>query len=225
MLNESIIEGISDIASLGIDDFDDEMQQVAERLALAYLTGRCRAAECRQNGASDILTVWLHSQVKRDRDQWVHRRTGCVFRMVNRVSNYDSNLTWMSQAVKAGFLDVAKTCITGGSPLWSDTTNDIFRGLHDVAHVEYGLGFTTEEECHLALLTCGDFLEWVNQTPILDPIWAGHWDEAAVSQATNALLSEIALQAVAVWWLGGFDKTRENPYTGEVLHYSQKVIV
>jgi hypothetical protein len=221
----NLIDGICDIARLGIDDFDDEMQQVAERLALSYLTGTCRAEELRQNGASDILTIWLHSQVKRERDRWVHRRTGCVFRMVNRDSSYGLDLAWMTEAFKAGSLDITKTSVTGGTPLWSNGTNDIFRGLHDVAHVEYGLGFTAEGECHLALLTCGDFLQWVNQTPILDPIWSGHWDETTITQAKDAILCEIALQAVAVWWLGGFDKTRENPYTGEVMHYSQKVVL
>lgn len=217
----NLIDGICDIARLGIDDFDDEMQQVAERLALAYLTGTCRAAECRQNGVTDALTVWLHSQVKRDRNRWVHRRTGCVFKMVNRDSNYGLDLAWMTAAFKAGFLDVTKTSLTGGSPLWSDTTNDIFRGLHDVAHVEYGLGFTAEGECHLALLTCGDFLDFVTH----DSCWGGHWDEPTITQAKDALLCEIAMQAVAVWWLGGFDKERTNPYTGKVLHYSQKVVL
>lgn len=215
-----LIDSICDIASFGLDD--SEMQQVGERLALAYLTGTCRAAELHQTGASDALTVWLHSQVKRDRNRWVHRRTGCVGVYVDYDVDYNLSLECMTKAAKSGVLEVTKTSSTGGTPLWSETTNDIFRLVHDVhGHVGYGLGFSTQEECHLALLTCGDFLDFVNS----DPTWGGHWDHATITQAKDALLSEIGLQAVAVWWLGGFDKVRPCPYTGQMLKYSQKVVL
>jgi len=203
-------------------DSDSVDRSLLEKAALHYLCSPCDASEASVNGVGDIITQWLLSQVTFHDGKAYLDVPQYGYVLIKVMPNEDdregelSILNYLERCYGFGYAPVLDTSVTSGTPLWSDWVNNLFRGVHDSHHFQWGVLEDLKGEVTLAHKAANQCYDWLASR--------GH-DRRRANQARTALFFEVAGQAAAATWLGGYDKTRRNPYTGKVMTFSQKVIL
>ena len=198
---------------------DDVNESTLQECALHYLTRRCQADTAHEAGVGNTLTRWVESHfdsVEGDIYLSVPYYQPCRVDVREYDTPYTDILVALNEWYTEGVAPVLSTAVTGGSPLWSDSTNDLFRALHDSHHWKYQLGDDVASEVKLGFKTATAVLNWC-----LDQ----RHSSLLADRAAYAIFFEVAGQAAAATWLGGYDGKRQNPHTGELLAFSQKVIL